>query len=133
MAAQRAGLTQALAPMKVFLAILMGVTFYCTPTASIACSPGAMNETIARALDAVLIGEVTDSTWNATTYQLSVTVKIQEVIKGNGSSHVVATFPCFRSVGNGRRVIILVKDGNPTAWHSEYFETEIRKALRRGR
>ena len=119
--------------MKVFLAILIGVAFYCAPTASMACSPGPMNEEIARALDAVLIGEVTASTWNATTYQLSVTVKVQEVVKGKGSGQIVAPFPCFQSVENGRRVIVLVKDGNPVAWHSEYYESEIRKALRRGR
>ena len=119
--------------MKIFLAILIGVTFYCMPIASMACSPGAMNEKIARALDSVLIGEVTASTWNATTYQLSVTVKVQEVLKGNGSGQIVALFPCFQSVENGRRVIVLVKDGNPVAWHNEYFESDIRKALQPGR
>ena len=119
--------------MKLFLAILIGVAFYCVPVASMACSPGAMNDDIARKLDAVLIGEVTASTWNATTYQLTVTVKVHEVLKGKGPDQIVAPFPCFKSVENGRRVIVLVKDGSPVAWHSEYYESEIRRALRRGR
>ena len=92
-----------------------------------------MNDHIARALDTVLIGEVADSTWDAATHQLSVTVKVQEVLKGKGSDEIVAPFPCFQSVENGTRVIILVKDGSPVAWHSEYFESEIRKTLRHGR
>ena len=130
---QRAGLTQVLAPMKVFPALLIGLAFYCTPAASIACSPSPMNENIARKLDAVFIGEVTTSNWDATTYQLSVTVKVQEVVKGKGSDQIVALLPCFQSVENGRRVIVFVKDGNPVAWHSEYYENDIRRALRRGR
>ena len=92
-----------------------------------------MSEDIARKLDAVLIGEVTASTWDATTYQLSVKVKVDEAIKGKGPDEISASFPCFQSVENGRRVIVLIKDGDSVAWHSEYYETEIRRLLRRGR
>jgi hypothetical protein len=119
--------------MKVFLAIVIGVASYCAPFTSVACSPGPMNASIARKLDAVLIGEVSASTWDAASHQLSVTVKVQEVVKGKGSDQIVAIFPCFQSVANSRRVIVLVKDGNPVAWHSEYYESEIRRLLRRGR
>jgi hypothetical protein len=119
--------------MRVLLAIAVGFAFSLAPITSMACSPGPMNETIARKLDAVFIGEVSDSKWDATNYQLSVTVKVREVVKGRGSKHVVAPFPCFQSVENGTRVIVLVKDGDPVAWHSQYYEGEIRRILRRGR
>ena len=132
-AAKRSGLTQVLAPMKKFQAILMSAAACCASPASIACSPGPMNEQIARQLDAVLIGEVVGSTWNDANYQLLVTVKVREVLKGKGPTEIVAPFPCFRSVENGRRVIVLIKGADPVAWHSEYYETDIRAALRRGR
>ena len=92
-----------------------------------------MNKQIARQLDAVYIGEATASTWGEDDYQLLVTVKVLEVLKGTGTPQIVAPLPCFRSIENGRRVIVFVKDGNPAAWHIEYYEDVVRTALRRGR
>ena len=119
--------------MKKLLAVLMSVASVCATPASVACSPGPMNEQIARKLDAVLIGEVASSTWNENEFQLFVTVKVGEVMKGTGPSEIVAHFPCFRSVENGRRVIVLIKGADVVAWHSEYYEDDIRAALRPGR
>ena len=118
--------------MTNFKTIVLTLVASVASFASIACSPGPMNKQIARQLDSVLIGEVTGSTWNESSYQLLVTVKVQEVLKGNGPSEVDAPFPCFRTVDNGRRVVVLIKGSNPVAWHSEYYETDIRAALRRG-
>ena len=92
-----------------------------------------MNEQIARELDAVYIGEATASMWEEDTYQLLVAVRVLEVLKGKETTQIVVPLPCFRSIDNGRRVVVFVQDGTPAAWHSEYFEEAVRKALRGGR
>ena len=119
--------------MKTLLALLSGIALFSAPTASIACSPGPMSADIARKLDAVLIGTVTDSVWDAAAFQLSVKVKVDEAIKGDEPVEISAPFPCFRSVENGRRVIVLIKDGSPVAWHSQIYESEIHRILGSGR
>jgi hypothetical protein len=119
--------------MKIFAAILISVTCIFAASNAFACSPGVMNEQVARQLDAVYIGEATASTWGEDDYQLLVTVKVLEVLKGKETTQIVAPLPCFRSIENGRKVIVFVKDGNPAAGHIEYFEEATRKALRRGR
>jgi len=119
--------------MKSILAILIGAASISALPAAVACSPSPMNEQIARQLDSVLIGEVVNSTWDESAFELFVTVKVEEAIKGARPPEIVARFPCFQSVDSGRRVIVFVKGGDVVAWHSEYYEDNIRSILRAGR
>ena len=97
---------------------------------SVACSPVPATKDSARTADAVLVGEATSSRPGANSYELLIGVDVSEVLKGKKPNEVLAFSPCAVPIHKGKRVVVLVINGQQVVYPSELYESIFRAGIR---
>ncbi len=97
-----------------------------------ACSPVTPSEGIARVADAVLVGEVLTTHQVESPFDLLVSVKVLETLKGSAPVRIQAHSPCGAPFEIGKRVVVLVINGNYIVFSSEFNEQVVRKGVATG-
>ena len=120
-----------LAPMKASLVPLL-LTLLASNNSD-ACSPETPSEETARTADAVLVGEVLATHQVESPFDLLVSVKVLETLKGSAPGRIQAHSPCGAPFGIGKRVVVLVFNGNYIVFSSRFNEQALRKGVAIGR
>jgi len=122
--------------MKTLL-LALTIIFLALPSYVLACSPANPSESMARESKGLFIGTAISTRWSDERPQLTVRVKVTEVIRGKASGEIFAISPCALPINEGERVVVVqYEDGkydyNQFVYPADMAEKIFRAALRAG-